>query len=470
MENKRQIIHISMAAFALLLAFLTRWQALACAVAAFLFNWLAMPRIARGTLRPEEKQKGYSTGMLMYCVSVFLLILVFPARIAAGAWAVMAFGDGFASLIGVRFGKTKLGWNPNKSRAGFAAFIIAGTTGAFAFMFFINHYICIVHYEMPQLLSHPGELLALALLASVAAAFAESLDIKLNDNFTVPMAAGLTLWLGGMITATSLPWIPAHILPALAANAAMALLSYKLKAVDLSGAIGGFVIGVAIYYFGGYQAYAILLLFFIIGTACSKIGRKVKESQGIAQEKGGRRGLKNALANCLPGAAFIIVYGSVSHHAYSSTIYLAAVAYTACFAAVLADTVSSEIGQVFGKRPVLITTFKSVPAGANGGITLTGTLAGMAAATLLSLCAMWLGLFEFADLWLPITGAFIGMNLDSLLGATLENNGIIDNEFVNFCCGMSAGLACALVFNFLIYACSGPIDIFQLFSYCLPFN
>jgi uncharacterized protein (TIGR00297 family) len=108
-----------------------------------------------------------------------------------------------------------------------------------------------------------------------------------------------------------------------------------------------------------------------------------------------------------------------------------------------ADTVSSEIGQVFGGEPRSILTFKRVKKGEDGGITLVGTLAGMLASLLVMLVgftAMYGA--HVANYWVSIVlgalaGAF-GLLFDSVLGAAVERRGWLNNDAVNFLSTVSA--------------------------------
>src|SRR5262249_36927225 len=102
-ESARQWVHIGSGLFALALRALTWWQAAALAGFALLFNALALPRIGgRRLYRPVDEARGFPLGILLYPIAVLLLILIFPARldIAAVAWAILAFGDGSATLVG----------------------------------------------------------------------------------------------------------------------------------------------------------------------------------------------------------------------------------------------------------------------------------------------------------------------------------------------------------------------------------
>ena len=97
-----------------------------------------------------------------------------------------------------------------------------------------------------------------------------------------------------------------------------------------------------------------------------------------------------------------------------------------------ADTVSSELGQVFGPHPRMITTLRQVESGTDGAISLIGTLAGVVAAAIVAAAGTFAlrgGRTMFA---ISCAGAVFGLLFDSLLGATLEQRGWLNNDAVNF--------------------------------------
>ena len=116
-----------------------------------------------------------------------------------------------------------------------------------------------------------------------------------------------------------------------------------------------------------------------------------------------------------------------------------------CFAAALAeaaaDTVSSECGQALRDRARLITTFESVPAGTDGGVTMAGCAGGLIGATLISAACVTVSLLPIRLIWLPAIAGTLGMLADSILGAVFERRGALNNDAVNL---LSTVIAAAL--------------------------
>jgi uncharacterized protein (TIGR00297 family) len=436
--SRRQAVHMTMGLFALALRFLTWWQAAACAVAAFLFNFFVLPRIGGASLnRPADAARGYPLGILFYPLSVLLLILAFPRRpdIAAAAWAILAFGDPAAAAVGAARSRAALPWNPDKSVAGTIAFVVAGSVGGVA----------LALWTRPGVTPEPP--LLFAALAPVAAALAaglvESMAIRLDDNISVPIAAAIVLGGLALVDAASWqaasPWLPRALILALAVNLPVAAAGWLARTVTLAGALVGAFIGIVVFTFTGIGGWLMLFASFLVAAVSSRLGLKRKSVLGIAEERGGRRGPGNAIANTSLGA-FAAAIAVLSPHRDAALL-----AMVAALAASGSDTVASEIGKAWGRRTFLFPTLAPVRPGTSGAISLEGTAAGLVAALGLAALAQPLGLIHGPAVWWAVAGATAGAFVESSLGSTLEPSGVLDNDVLNFLnTGVAAAVAVAL--------------------------
>jgi uncharacterized protein (TIGR00297 family) len=424
-ETTRQLVHISMSAFALALRVLTWWQAALCALAAVLFNAFVLPQAGgRAIIRPVDAARGYPVGILIYPIAVLMLILAFPARldIAASAWGILAFGDGTATLAGRRWGRHRLSWNPEKTVEGLLAFILAGSAAG----------IFLAWWTAPAVATPPGLafILVAPALAAVAAALAETIPISLDDNISVPAVAGASLWLSSLVTGAawslSREGVLANLLPALIVNTIAALGGWRLGTVRLSGMLVGWAIGMAVFISLGLGGWSLLFATFVVATITSRLGLKRKAVLGIAEERGGRRGGGNAFANTgLAAVAAVVAVTTPFRDA-------ALLAFVAALATGGGDTVASEIGKAWGGKTYLPTTMSQVRPGTSGAVSFEGSAAGIIGALLLAALGASLGLIPAVLVWAAVTGAIAGSLVESALAATLEASGIINNDVLNF--------------------------------------
>jgi uncharacterized protein (TIGR00297 family) len=94
----------------------------------------------------------------------------------------------------------------------------------------------------------------------------------------------------------------------------------------------------------------------------------------------------------------------------------------------------------------MVTTRRRVPPGTDGAISLAGTLAGLGGAVLVTMVAtltLGLGISDAVCIGLGAAG---GLFIDSLLGATAERRGWLNNDGVNFLSTFAAALIAGLLF------------------------
>ena len=428
-ETKRKIEHIVPVVFVLLLRYFNTWQALLFAFVGIMYGLFLSKMFVKGAFRKHEQEKGFSFGKLVYGIMVFILILLFYKKmyIVAGAWAIMSLGDGCSNIFGKAYGKRKVPWNPEKSWIGSAAFVFFGGLGAAILMWWVNldqssAQTIQEQMQTPLMWSY---FFTSAFLAAFVAAGVESLPLKINDNVTVPLIAGLFLYATTIINWEHLN--NAHsIIAALIVNVSFGLLAYYLKTVSKSGLTGGVVVGTIIYLCLGIGGFLILFTFFALGSWSSKHKYEWKASHGVAQENRGKRSVKHAVAKGGVGLVMAIMA------LLTDIPEVFKIAFVAAFATATFDTISSELGQIYGKKPILITTMKSVPVGTDGAISIEGTILGMLSAALIGAEAYALHLINLPSIIIVVAAAFVGTTVESVLGATIERRKWVGNEVINF--------------------------------------
>lgn len=191
----------------------------------------------------------------------------------------------------------------------------------------------------------------------------------------------------------------------------------------------------------------------LIAFGATRIGRGKKERMGMAEGSRGRSASQVA-ANL--GLAALVASNPVqdwlmdSHWLVRSSLVpgLFFALTVAALAEAAADTVASEMGQVMGGRPRMITTCRAVDPGRDGAVSLAGSLAGIVAAAVVALAGMWALGGGGRMVGAGFAGAVFGLFFDSLLGATLEHRGWLNNDAVNF---LSTGSAAAFTLLLLRY-------------------
>jgi len=137
--------------FAFLFSSLSWEEAAGCALLLILFNTLILPwlEIDANKQPASGLAVDQAGGLFLYPTMVLALVLLYRhyLNVAAAAWAMMALGDGMATVAGEAVcrplttgGRAEmwrrglaaaLPWNRRKTRAGFLSFVVAGTTGAY---------------------------------------------------------------------------------------------------------------------------------------------------------------------------------------------------------------------------------------------------------------------------------------------------------------------------------------------------
>jgi uncharacterized protein (TIGR00297 family) len=218
-----------------------------------------------------------------------------------------------------------------------------------------------------------------------------------------------------------------------------ALVVLVARAATPAGALTGGII-TAVLTLGGpawyRSALPALLALFVLTWCATRFGHGKKQRLGVAEDKRGRNAAQIAANLGVAGLAATIV---LTHGRWGAVVVLAALAEAT------ADTLASELGEVLGGSPLLLTTLRRVPAGTDGAISLAGTVAGITGAAVVVLVgAATLGL-RLSDTLTAGFAGICGLFADSLFGATAERTGHLNNDAVNFLSTLVASVIAAMI-------------------------
>ncbi len=235
-------------------------------------------------------------------------------------------------------------------------------------------------------------------------------------------------------------------------SALLGLITWKLRAATPAAAATGAVITASLMfstvelpYQPWHSALIPVLAVSLLAFAATRAGRRKKERLGTAEARRGRLASQvaanlgvAALVASEPVRIWFLDSRWLPLRVHPGTLMPAMA--LAALAEAAADTVSSEIGQVLGGRPRMITTLRTVDPGTDGAMSVAGTLAGLVAGAIVAGTGSWAMRGGWSLFKPSCSGAIFGLVFDSLLGATLERKGWLNNDAVNFLSTASAAV------------------------------
>ena len=382
--------------------------------------------------RPSDRRVGELRGLIGFALVATALALLVALADPPNAWtvfvsAILVLGYGNLAEQVIR---SQL--NTRIARA--TAFVIGGTLATVAG---IEAFVLVSDSAVAAPIVSPATAVFLGMAGSITGALVRAISLGRDDQLTVVTVAAAL----GALVSLDLMIDPLRLGVAVAVAWTVGYLSWRLETASITGMLAGVLLSLATIVLGGYGWFAVLIAFFGIGGLASKYRYEAKRELGVAEDNEGARGSWNVLGNA--GVALIAVTGFAAADATALKQPIFRFLFLGSLSTAMSDTLSSEIGVLFGP-PRLITTLEPVEVGTDGGITLKGIGVGGVGGAVVAVIALPAATFgiSLAAAGIIIVAGVLGMLVDSILGATIEGRWI-GNQAVNFLATLAGGIMAA---------------------------
>lgn len=260
----------------------------------------------------------------------------------------------------------------------------------------------------------------------------------------VTLALSLSLWVVSLTISTYYgtlqPVSPWRWLFSILVPLVLTVRALKRRSLNYSGALGALLVGFVLT-MANYSFFSSLLAFFITSSRLTHWGGAQKRKIDADYKEGGQRNWVQVFCNGGVPTELALLYmievgpGEIpidfSKQYSASWMCLSLLGALACSTG---DTWASEVGPVLSQSPPrLITTWKEVPAGTNGGVTTVGLIASFLGGIAVGAAYYVAQILLVSDLHLadpqwPImvyggVAGLAGSVLDSYLGAYMQYSG-----------------------------------------------
>ncbi|MDZ7339124.1 MAG: DUF92 domain-containing protein [candidate division KSB1 bacterium] len=369
--------------------------------------------VQRGFFKSMHGTTRRTYGTVFYPLAFLILLAVLwqsHKTVFVAAMLIMAFADAAAAVVGENLP------HPREYLLGAEKKSVEGSTTMFLVTF------AVVVGSLLLLGPREGIVLGLPLTLWVAAVVAvvatmcEAVSALGSDNLSVPLGAAFVMHY--MLTHTG----PDRL--AFSAGLGLALVvavaSVRAGFLKASGAALTFILATLVFGVGRWPFAVPILTFFVLSSLLSRLGEHRKQLLvANAFAKVGPRDFGQVFANGGVAGILLLVW-----HYFPQPVWY--VLYVASLVAVTADTWGTELGVLGGQAPRSILTWRRLPVGSSGGITLWGTLGGALGAAVVAGSAALMGAPHRMVTWtaralLVLVLVGVGASLvDSLIGATVQ--------------------------------------------------
>jgi uncharacterized protein (TIGR00297 family) len=193
----------------------------------------------------------------------------------------------------------------------------------------------------------------------------------------------------------------------------IAVVSFYARFLSASGSVATFILASLIFGVGGWKWTVPILLFFLLSSVLSRVGKsRKKEHEEFFAKSTTRDHVQVAANGSVAGILVVLCYFFPEYDWY--LFYLGAVA------AVTADTWGTEIGLLVKRKTISVLTLNAVAPGTSGGVSFVGFIGGVVGAATIALAGiLWEISWQHAIL--VMTAGVVGSVGDSILGASVQS-------------------------------------------------
>ena len=407
----RKLVHILVGVLVATTPFVleSMWPMIILGIAFTFIDYFA---IRKNLLKVMHGSKRRSYGTVFYPISFIILTATLWENqkfILIVSMLIMALADATAAIVGEHAKKPKILKLDLEQKS------LQGSIAMFLTTFFILLLSFLAANQLEFFDFSIASILFISSIVGVVATCAEVLSFNGSDNLSVPLASAFTLYY--LLNESTQRGCTFTL--GLGIALAIAIVSYRLRFLSGSGSVALVLLGTLVFGVGGWMFSGPILIFFILSSILSKVGKKRKTKLLTVFEKSGTRDAAQVLANGgVAGLMLVFWYFGKNDMFY--------VAYIAALAAVTADTWATEVGVLAKGNPRSILTFKRVPMGTSGGISLIGTIGALLGSLVLTASGVLFSLnsspyfFTWPLVVLVLASGLMASMVDSMLGATVQ--------------------------------------------------
>ncbi|MGA9840393.1 MAG: DUF92 domain-containing protein [Thermoplasmata archaeon] len=228
---------------------------------------------------------------------------------------------------------------------------------------------------------------------------------------------------------------------------ALAVAAVAARALTPVAGVVATAFGVVIVVLVGFPFLALMILFVVGSVLATRFHIEEKRKKKVQEGVAGERGVSNVVAHIVLPTGLAVAGGWIPPLIPLPTL---TVLYASALAFGAADTFASELGVLAGTARSIL-SFRPVTPGTNGGVSAVGEAWAFVGASITALIGF--ALFRLFSTPVPssivfvgavVLAGFLGCQVDSVLGETLENRGYLTKGSTNFL-GMLSSVAIAAV-------------------------